>query len=384
MRTLTGSVPFAPRLPWRAVAMLALIALLVAAVLAIAIGTQPRLAPPFGLADNGQIAYMVDGDIFLRDTLAGEPRLIIGGDALDVYPFFALDGSKLAFVRVDREATGTQPELARLMVAKPDGTEARAVFGPTTLLDAAWSPNGNELAVADTFNGGTRLSIVNATTGAVRELPFDGELLGRVFWRPPDGRELVFLARGNLAVPGFYALSVDGTGSRRINGEATLIPDTDNIEVTPDGKSIVYMHLSDVFTIRLVDIDSGQVSVFGRKLPPLTPGPAYAGGVNVSPDGTKLVFGRYWDGDPVEDVINHQLWAASLAADGADAVAVGPVIRSQGGVDPFLVQLAPDGSQILIHHLETDETWVRDYSGKDIQSINWGVFYDTDWQRIAP
>jgi Tol biopolymer transport system component len=383
MRTLTESVPFAPRLPWRTLGVAALL-LLIAAIVAVAVGTRQRLAPPYGLAANGQIAYMVDGDIYLRDAIDGQPRLVIGGDALDVYPFFALDGSKLAFIRVDREGTDTAPEIGRLFVAKADGTDAHAVFGPTTLLDAAWSPTGGEIAVVDDADGTRQLSIVDVASGEIREIPFDGTILGRVFWRPPDGHELVFLARTNLLAPGFYTLATDGTAARRITSEGTTIPETGNIELTPDGRSIVYMNMSQAFNIRLVDIESGQISVFGRELPPLTPGPAYAGGVQVSPDGTKLVFGRYWDGDGVANLINHQLWAGSLASDGADAVAISPVIRSQGGVDPFLVQLAPDGSQILINHLETDETWVRDYAGRDVDSINWGIFYDTDWQRTAP
>ena len=74
MRTLTRGVPFAPGVPWRNLGMLALLAILAAAILAIAIGTQRRPAPPYGLAANGVIAYQVDGDIYTRDLVGGRAR----------------------------------------------------------------------------------------------------------------------------------------------------------------------------------------------------------------------------------------------------------------------------------------------------------------------
>ena len=385
MRTLAESVPFAPRLPWRALAIVALLALLVAvALLAIAIGTQPRLAPPFGPAANGQIAYMVDGDIYARAGIDGPAQVIVGGDALDVYPFFARDGSRFAFFRIDREGTDTLPEIARLFVADPDGTGQRVVFGPASFLDAAWSPNGDELAVLEEIDGDRRLSIVDVDTGSARTLPFEGEILGRVFWRPPDGHELVFLARPSLLAPGFYAMGADGTAPRRISGEGTTIRETNNIALTPDGRRLVYSSFDDVITIRLVDLETGDVQVFGRNMAPLGPGQVHAGGVQISADGKTLVFGRYWDEDFQEERINHQIWTASIDGDGSDAVPISPVLRTQSGRDPFLVLLAPDGSQVLVHHLDTEDSWITDFAGIRQQEVDLGSFYDTDWQRMAP
>jgi hypothetical protein len=58
------------------------------------------------------------------------------------------------------------------------------------------------------------------------------------------------------------------------------------------------------------------------------------------------VFGRYWDEH--DGQINHQLFAATLASDGADVVAVGPLHRSESGNNPYIASFSPDGTTILI------------------------------------
>ena len=63
MDLTTERVPVA-RMPWRAMGLVALLALLLAASLAVYIGSQPRLPDPFGLASNGLVAYSTDGDIY--------------------------------------------------------------------------------------------------------------------------------------------------------------------------------------------------------------------------------------------------------------------------------------------------------------------------------
>ena len=47
--------------PWRPLAILALIALLVAAGLAVYVGSQAKLPPPFGVAGNGVLLYHAPG-----------------------------------------------------------------------------------------------------------------------------------------------------------------------------------------------------------------------------------------------------------------------------------------------------------------------------------
>ena len=59
-------VPRLPRLtlrpvPWRTIALLAALVLLLAAAVALYVGSRPRLPAPFGPAANGLVAYAEDG-----------------------------------------------------------------------------------------------------------------------------------------------------------------------------------------------------------------------------------------------------------------------------------------------------------------------------------
>ena len=77
---ITSRSAFAPRLPWRTIAVaLVIIALLVGAAV-VYVGTQQtRLPAPFGPAANGLIPYASNGDIYLGDPVTGETRLLVGG-----------------------------------------------------------------------------------------------------------------------------------------------------------------------------------------------------------------------------------------------------------------------------------------------------------------
>ena len=68
-----------PPLPIRQLLLVALLALALAAALAAYVGSQRRLPPPYGPATNGKLVSGVNGDLFVRDTIASEQRLLVGG-----------------------------------------------------------------------------------------------------------------------------------------------------------------------------------------------------------------------------------------------------------------------------------------------------------------
>ena len=57
----------APNVPWRLIAVAALLLVLAVAALALNAGVQRRVPPPFGAAVNGQFAYQSGDDILVRD-----------------------------------------------------------------------------------------------------------------------------------------------------------------------------------------------------------------------------------------------------------------------------------------------------------------------------
>ena len=327
MSTVARPLLFAPGLPWRNLAIL-MLALLAAAIAAMAIGSQRQPAPPYGPAKNGQVVYQVDGDIYAGELLGSEQRRLIHGPEFDVYPLFSRDGTRLAFFRIDPATLGRERELLTLMVANAAGEGVRALLGPLAIASMAWSPNSRELAVV-TVDNGQHLMIVPIDGSAPREIDLDVPISeGVVTWRPPDGRELIFRTPAG-GTNGFYAIGADGTNLRRISPEGVVLPAGGAVSLTPDGRLLTYMHMELPFSIRVVDLDTGQERLFGERLPVLAAGDHHAGNQQVSADGTKLLFGRYWD--ERDETINHQVWVASLSGDGSDAKAIGPIERSPSG-----------------------------------------------------
>ena len=134
----------APRLPWRAIAMAALLIALLLAAAAVLVGTQPRLPAPFGLARQRPDR--------LRRTMATSSRSIRprtsrrpswSGPETDLEPKFSLDGTRLVFERRPEGRAGG----GRLYVAHADGTALTLLTpeAPFVLDTYDFSPDGLEV-----------------------------------------------------------------------------------------------------------------------------------------------------------------------------------------------------------------------------------------------
>ena len=84
-------------------------------------------------------------------------------------------------------------------------------------------------------------------------------------------------------------------------------------------------------------------------------------------------------------MINHQLWAASIADDGATAVPIGPVHRSRGGTNPFWQAVAPDGQSVVVFEVDTHDAWLGNpKDGTPDDDRGCGSSNDPPtWQRVA-
>lgn len=80
-------------LPWRTIGLLAVLALLIASLVAIYIGSSPRVPDAFGPARNGLLAYEETGDIVVLDEASGSTRVVVGGATVDTAPAFSRDGT---------------------------------------------------------------------------------------------------------------------------------------------------------------------------------------------------------------------------------------------------------------------------------------------------
>lgn len=301
------------RLPWRRLAVFALLVVLLAAMVAAYVGSRPRLPAPYGRAANGLIAYDAEGDIYSMDPVTGQTAALVTGATFDARPIFSRDGTRFAFAR-----TG-EGRNALLFVANADGTNMIQVtpelldeFGP---YHDAWSfsPDGRSiLATALVDNTFSLLLIPTDGSGAIRTIDV-GMSVEAPSFRPPNGSEILFTGhRADDGVPGLFAVDIATSVVRTIVEPATGIGSG---SWSPDGSQILYgsMDAKDVWRTHVISADgTDDVRVDHH------PGAISDGDAVWSNDGTRLIITRIFSPDGSD----HR--AAVIPVDG-----VGPDVEIQ-------------------------------------------------------
>jgi Tol biopolymer transport system component len=361
---------FVPRLPWRTLALVALLVLAIAGALLFASGSSRRLPAPFGPAANGSIVYGTDaGDIRSVDPLTGTSTTIVGGPTKDIAPLLSRDGTKLVFVR-NLEAKSA------LFVANVDGSGVRQLaegfFGPSDLDPSPvdWSPSSTEVAaVADVFPGSLRNIQILATDGSASRTLDLGLNVTDVSWRP-NGRELVFKGERN-GTRGLYIVNADGSELRAIAPPNDLPFGWGSPTLSPDGTLITFHGTGATSEdgIHLLGIDSGV----DRLLTFDGSADSGLGGPQFSPDGTHLVLERF----------ANDRWQLVVvpAAGGGKPVPIGPF--QPGGAAAPVLTFSPDGSQVLATYPTDGKTWLLATSGGSDREVSWAGTKYQSWQRLA-
>jgi hypothetical protein len=248
------ALPF--RVPWRILAVAALLIVLLAAALFVA-GSRPHLPSPFGLAANGRIAYAANGDIYTADPVTGTAKPIVtGSNSSDTQPVWSRDGTMLVFLR----ELSSGPSGARLMVAAADGSDPHAV---TPVLPGiavySFSPDGRQIAFTSDDGTGAALWIADVQQGTARKLDLGMKVDSWVTasWLPPNGAEIVIVGFPTSGNPGLYAVDpASGTVVR------TIVAPKSNVgmgasAVSPDGSRVAYS----AWDVTVQDRNSYQVHV---------------------------------------------------------------------------------------------------------------------------
>jgi dipeptidyl aminopeptidase/acylaminoacyl peptidase len=362
---------FVPRLPWRTLAILALLVLAIVAALLFAAGSSRRLPAPFGPAANGSILYSTAaGDIVAVNPQTGASTAVIAGPDKDVAPLLSRDGTKFLFIR-----DGAAADV--LFVANVDGSGVRKLseggFSPSDFDRSPfdWSPSGEQVAaVAAALPGTVRNMTILATDGSAPRTLELGLSVSDVSWRP-NGRELVFKGVKDASY-GLYVVNADGSGLRAIAPANDLEFGWREPILSPDGTQIAFARWGGVTDngIHVLGIDSGVDRLL-----------AFDGSVDsdeylpqFSPDGTQLAFQRYVSG-------GYQVVIAPVAG-GGRAVPIGP-LQPDTSADPFL-SFSPDGSMVLVTYPTDGKTWLLGTKGSGDRQASWPGTEFQSWQRLAP
>ena len=233
------------RVPWRQLAILALIGILVALAAFAYVGSQQkRLPAPFGPAANGTVAIARAGDIFAADRPGGDLRPLVVGPADDSGPMFSPDGTKLAFMR----SVDARPGEGGLMVADADGTNVVQIT-PSGSPDGGWkwsfAPDSRSLIGVVRINGENRVVLLPVDPTAAPAvldvvLPRSSMLIEAPLFRPTNPQEILVVAQPDPNGPrGLFLYDLATRGIR------TIVEPSDDVYVKdvawlPDGEHIAY------------------------------------------------------------------------------------------------------------------------------------------------
>ena len=368
---------YLPRVPWRLVAVAALLVATLIAVL-LAAGSRQRLPAPFGPAGNGRLVIDSGGDIYIRNSLTDQQRLLVGGTEEDIAPAFARDGTKLSFLRLVEEGRGRDPDIFSLMLANADGTGLRQVVarleGPAA---ADWSPDGKHIVGEQKIDGRPQLTIIDVESGTVTPLYNDFPAFTPMY-RGPDGREIIF--RGWVRTEGpsmvnMFAIQPDGSGLREIGPrDADTGGGYRDPLLSPDGRYVLYSQFDETETYRVhrLEIDTGDVDVLH-----LGPEGGNQGFASYSPDGRYLLF--HWISND-----NHVQVMVAPADGNGSARAVGPAYPVVGESATLQQTFSPDGKLVIVNHGRDQVTMLLDLAKDDAPEIlPWDAEGTPVWQRVA-
>jgi dipeptidyl aminopeptidase/acylaminoacyl peptidase len=347
--------------PWRRIALVAvLIVIMLAAALAI-VASQRRVPPPFGPAANGRLALSANGDVHTVDPATGVTQPIAIGPPADHDPRFSRDGTRIAFLR------DTGDEVA-IVVADADGRNQKVVtpepFGGVDGDGIMWSPDGRWIAVnarlpATSLRGNERLFIVDAIEGGVRELAVD-YVAAETYWRPPDGRQLLFQGRRD-DLNGLYLVTPSDGAVERLpitERESGIRP----LGWSPDGRAVIYQlddPTSSESGTRILDLATGRETTLAVE---------YG---HLSNDGRSLA-----------GIVGDRLCIVSV--DGGPCRAIGNAHTVPQGTASHSLYWSPDDQWIVTWADESDGAVLIDAGGGGVTLVPWFFSGAESWQRVVP
>jgi len=255
------------------------------------VSVQADLIRPLFSPDGAQLTYWSDAagsyDVWLVDVAGGAPRQLTNWPGIERVPVWSKDGTEVLFLS-DRDsrladvwkvsATGGEPtRLTRdggvlLLLARAGypGIYAQRVSGPGGQIGVArLQEDGRLQTVWDRSNTGRYIPLSEDSVVVMVEQP-DGSMRGMLLSAAGGGGRVILKPNENLswgtvdASQVAYYLSVNGANDLGLLTLAdgtvrrlTTSPENeDGAEMTPDGKSVVFLRKKLVQRIHSVDVQS--------------------------------------------------------------------------------------------------------------------------------
>ena len=377
MTAISSPAASAPRIPWRAVGLVAvlLLALLIGAVLVAA--RSRACPPPFGPAANGLVAYDLGGDIYATDPITGAVTALVAGPTTDMRPVWSRNGTQFVFERMSEGTTS----LGKLFVADADGRGLMAVT-PTAmsnLADYAFSPDGRELLFTSGADGHAELWIAKTDGSGPRKLDV-GTIDGVVgpAYAAPDGAEIVFVGAGPIEDGnGVYAVNV-ASGKVRTILEPEPGVGRDYLRLAPDGTRLAFSAATtkvpapNSYRVHVVTMDGRTDLTL-----PMPEGATFEDAPAWSNDSTRLAVTRGYAEH------NEKMELAAVPADGS-----GPGVESALGLTGCCdtsMAWAPDDTTILVRPLFSTDSplpqLLMDPATGATSPAPWSGTSESTWQR---
>ena len=376
MDITTRTIPVV-RLPLRQFAVLALLVALLAAALAVYVGSQRRVPAPFGPARNGVITYISNGDIYAGDPVTGSTRLLVTSPrgTNPSAPGFSPDGTRMAFFR---DVPG--PALTQLpvdiYVARDDGSGLTRI-NASPFKERPWAnftPDGRHIAVIHPVDGRNALELLDAEGKQPPVVLNPAVNPDYIAFRPPFGREILFRALVGLKY-GLFVMDADGTNVRTLikpTNPVDVGEDLNNATYSADGSQIFYQRwFPDSIQLWVMNADGSDPHEFFPE-----PGPGWDGVAIPSPDGRWVA---YWhviqDGRATQRV-------SVVRADGTgQIIPTGPDLLGNANFT-----WSPDSTKILMipSNGSIPSGFLLDPAGGPWTTVPWRSDVDIDWQRLAP
>ncbi len=186
--------------------------------------------------DGSEILFKSSRDgndeVYLMDADGGNQRNLTNSDASDGSPHWSPDGSLILFDS-DRGSDGE----SRLYVMNRDGTDVQLIPNdPGTGYLGRWSPDGEQIAFSSGRDGNGEIYIMNSDGTNVRRLTDNPREDGYARWSP-DGTSIAYTA-GSFDTDRWsvYLMDSDGSNQRMVLDNV----DSGNVAWSPDGNRLLF------------------------------------------------------------------------------------------------------------------------------------------------